>query len=150
VFVCAITLGILRPDILESLEQPSEAVIQIVKLGIFFVFGALLTLHGLFGDGIAAVAIVVFTLLFARPFAVVVSLLGTRTDAMTRAFMGWFGPKGVATMTFALLVLGEGIADGERIFNIAALAVFVSIIAHGLTDAPGASLMARHAERTSA
>jgi hypothetical protein len=46
-------------------------------------------------------------------------------------------------------VLGEGIADGERIFNIAALAVFVSIIAHGLTDAPGANLMARHAERTS-
>jgi NhaP-type Na+/H+ or K+/H+ antiporter len=69
---------------------------------------------------------------------------------LARAFMGWFGPKGVATMTFALLVLGEGIADGERIFNIAALAVFVSIVAHGLTDAPGAKLMARHAERTSA
>jgi NhaP-type Na+/H+ or K+/H+ antiporter len=149
VFVCAITLGILRPDILESLEQRSERVIQIVKLGIFLVFGALLTLHGLFHDGTATVAIVIFTLLFARPFAVFVALLGTRTDAMTRAFMGWFGPKGVATMTFALLVLGEGIADGERIFNIAALAVFVSIIAHGLTDAPGTNLMAGHAERTS-
>jgi NhaP-type Na+/H+ or K+/H+ antiporter len=149
VFVCAITLGILRPDILESVEPRSEDVIQVVKLGIFLVFGALLTLDGLFGDGLAAVAIVVFTLLFARPVAVFVSLIGTRTDALTRAFMGWFGPKGVATMTFALLVLGQGIADGERIFNIAALAVFVSIIAHGLTDAPGASLMARHAERTS-
>jgi sodium/hydrogen antiporter len=150
VFVCAITLGIQRADIRESFEGRSEDIIEIVKLGIFVVFGAVLTLHGLFEDGAAAVAIVVFTLLFARPFAVFVSLLGTRTDTMTRLFMGWFGPKGVATMSFSLLVLGEGIAEGNRIFNIAALTVFVSIIAHGLTDTPGANLIARHAERSPA
>ena len=149
VFVCAITLGIQRADIRECFEGRSEDIIEIVKLGIFVVFGAVLTLHGMFGDGAAAVAIVVFTLLFARPFAVFVSLIGTRTDTATRLFMGWFGPKGVATMTFSLLVLSEGIADGARIFNIAALAVFVSIIAHGLTDTPGANLIARHAERAS-
>ena len=51
--------------------------------------------------------------------------------------MAWFGPKGVATMTFSLLVLGLGVAPGERIFDIAALAVFGSIILHGLTDTPG-------------
>jgi sodium/hydrogen antiporter len=150
VFVCAITLGIQRGDIRESFASRSEDIIEIVKLGIFVVFGALLTLGGLFDDGAAAVAIVVFTLLFARPFAVFVSLLGTRTDAFTRLFMGWFGPKGVATMTFSLLVLGQGIANGERIFHIAALAVFVSIIVHGLTDTPGANLIAKHAERSPA
>ena len=53
--------------------------------------------------------------------------------------MAWFGPKGVATMTFALLVLAEGVPDGERIFNLAALCVFASILAHGLTDTPGPS-----------
>src|SRR3954452_11809324 len=47
VFVCAITLGIRRPDIRESFESRSEDVIEIVKLGIFVVFGSLLTLHGL-------------------------------------------------------------------------------------------------------
>jgi NhaP-type Na+/H+ or K+/H+ antiporter len=150
VFVCAIALGIQRADIRESFEGRSEDVIEIVKLGVFVVFGAVLTLHGLFQDGAAAVAIVAFTLLFARPFAVFVSLLGTRTDTLTRLFMGWFGPKGVATMSFSLLVLAQGIADGERIFNIAALAVFVSIIAHGLTDTPGANLIARHSERSPA
>ena len=60
--------------------------------------------------------------------------------------MAWFGPKGVATMTFSLLVLGLGVEAGERIFNIAALAVFCSIIAHGLTDTPGAEWIARRAE----
>jgi NhaP-type Na+/H+ or K+/H+ antiporter len=146
----AISLGILRPDIRDLVDRRSEVFIQAAKLGIFFVFGAVLTLHGLFQDGTAAVAIVVFTLLLARPAAVFGSLLGTRTDTVTRLFMGWFGPKGVATMSFSLLVLGEGIADGERIFNIAALAVVVSIIAHGLTDTPGVNLIARHAERSAA
>ena len=51
--------------------------------------------------------------------------------------MAWFGPKGVATMTFSLLVLADAIPANERIFNIAALCVFVSILAHGLSDTPG-------------
>jgi NhaP-type Na+/H+ and K+/H+ antiporter len=150
VFVGAITLGILRTDVLESLERPADRVIQVVKLGIFLVFGAVLTLDGLFGDGAAAVAIVAFTLLVARPVAVLVALVRTRTDLASRLFMGWFGPKGVATMTFGLLVLGKNIEQGERIFNIAALAVFTSIIVHGMTDGPGAEWMGRHAERGAA
>ena len=54
--------------------------------------------------------------------------------------MAWFGPKGVATMTFSLFVLAEGIPAGETIFNLAALTVFVSIVAHGLTDTAGGRL----------
>ena len=111
-----------------------------MKLGIFVVFGSLLTLHGLFGDGWAAVAIVATTLLVARPVAVFVALAGTATSMATRAFMAWFGPKGVATMTFSLLVLSENIEQGRRIFNLAALVVFCSIIAHGLTDTTGRGL----------
>jgi sodium/hydrogen antiporter len=150
VYVCAITLGIRRPQIREAFEHEADDIIEIVKLGIFVVFGSLLTIHGLFTDGVAAVAIAVFTLVIARPVAVLVALVGTRTDLPTRLFMGWFGPKGVATMTFSLLVLSGGIASGTRIFNIAALTVFVSIIAHGLTDTPGANAIARHAERVAA
>lgn len=150
VFVGAITLGIRRPDLLESLGRRTDQLMTFVKVAVFAVFAAVVSFDGLFHDGVAAIAIVAFTLLAARPLAVAAALLGTRTDGLTRAFMGWFGPKGVATMTFALLVLGEGIADGERIFNIAALAVLVSVIAHGLTDRPGAELMARHSERSAA
>jgi NhaP-type Na+/H+ or K+/H+ antiporter len=149
VFVGAIALGILRPDIRESFESRSEDIIEIVKLGVFVVFGALLTFGGLFDDGMAAVGIVAFTLLVARPVAVYVALLGTNTDRAERLFMGWFGPKGVATMTFALLVLNEGIDEGDRIYHLAALAVITSIIAHGLTDTPGAHWIARHEEQTS-
>jgi sodium/hydrogen antiporter len=148
VFVAAIALGIWRPDIRECFEARAEDIIEVVKLGVFLVFGAIVTLDGLFGDGWAAVAIAAFTLLVARPVAVFTALAGSRqADTADKAFMAWFGPKGVATMTFALFVLGSEVPHGERIANIAALVVFVSIIVHGLTDHPGSEWMGRRAER---
>ena len=64
-----------------------------------------------------------------------------------KAFMAWFGPKGVATMTFSLLVLSSGFEGDARIFNLAALCVFVSILAHGLTDTPGVGVDALGVQR---
>jgi sodium/hydrogen antiporter len=146
VYVCAITLGIRRPDIRGYVEARADDIVEIVKLGIFVVFGSLLTLDGLFLDGWAAVAIAVVTLLVARPVALAIALTGTGVSRAALAFMAWFGPKGVATMTFSLLVLGSGVPGAERIFDIAALVVLCSIVAHGLTDTPGSEWMARQAE----
>ena len=70
VFVCAIVLGIRRPDLRETFEHRADDIVEIVKLGVFVVFGSLLTLDGLFGDGWAAVGLVVATLLVARPAAI--------------------------------------------------------------------------------
>lgn len=149
VFVAAIVLGVQRPELRVAFERQATMIVEVVKLGIFVVFGSLLTIHGLFGSGWAAVAVVVVTLLIARPAAVFVALAGPPLDVATKAFMAWFGPKGVATMTFSILVLSERIAHGPQVFNLAALTVFVSIIAHGLTDTPGSEWLARRAERQS-
>jgi NhaP-type Na+/H+ or K+/H+ antiporter len=146
VFVCAIVLGIRRPDVPEYLEMSTD-IIEIVKLGVFVVFGSLLTLGGLFTDGWAAVGVVLVTLLVARTAAVWIALAGTGVDGAEKAFMAWFGPKGVATMTFSLLVLSQAIPQGERIFNLAALVVVCSVVAHGLTDTPGAEWIGRRAEQ---
>jgi NhaP-type Na+/H+ or K+/H+ antiporter len=142
VYVGAIAFGTLRPDMRHYFESRSDDIVEIVKLGVFVVFGSLLTLHALFNDGWAAVAIVAFLLLVARPVAVLAALAGTGQSWSTKLFMAWFGPKGVATMTFSLLVLADTIPGRERIFDIAALAVFASIIAHGVTDTAGARWIA--------
>jgi NhaP-type Na+/H+ or K+/H+ antiporter len=147
VFVGAITLGIMRPDLRVNFENRADDIVEIVKLAIFVVFGSLLTFDGLFGDGWAAVALVAVALLVARPAALWISLAGTKLDWATKGFMAWFGPKGVATMTFSLLVLGEGIPGAERIFNLAALCVFASVLLHGLTDTPGSEWLARREAR---
>ncbi len=150
VYVAAITLGIRRPDLRNYFRRQAEDLVELVKLGIFVVFGSLLTPAGLFRDGWAAIGLAAITLLVARPVAVFGSLAGTGTDTATRLFMGWFGPKGVSTMTFSLFVLATRGTGALRIFNLAALVVFCSIIAHGVTDTAGAEWLARRSERAPA
>ncbi len=150
VYVGAIVLGIRRPDIKQAYEDHAAVLSEILELGIFVVFGALLTVGGLFADGWAAVGIAVIALFVARPVAVMIALIGTATDLTTRGFMAWFGPRGVGTMAFSLLVLSQPIASGQRIFNLAAVVVVFSILAHGATDTPGADWIARRGERAAA
>jgi NhaP-type Na+/H+ or K+/H+ antiporter len=150
VFVAAIVLGIRRADMREAFARQSLDLVEIVKLGIFAVFGSLLTWHGLSSNGWAGLGVAALTLFVARPIAVMCSLVGTPIDLATRGFMAWFGPKGVATMTFSLLILSENLRHGTTIFNLAALTVIVSVFAHGVTDRAGAEWMGRHAERAAA
>jgi len=144
VFTAAITLGIRRPELRHAFARRSDDIVEIVKLVVFVVFGSLLTLDGLFTDGAATVGVAVATLLLARPVAVWFALLGTRTGRAQTAFMAWFGPRGVATMAFSLLVISADLGEtGDRIFNIAAFCVICSIFAHGLSDTPGVAWIAR-------
>jgi NhaP-type Na+/H+ and K+/H+ antiporter len=146
VFTCAIVLGVRRPEVREAFVRRAADVVEIVKLGIFVVFGALLSVHALLDDGWAAIGVVALLFLVARPVAVWLALAGTRVGWDAKAFMAWFGPKGVATMTFSLLVLGSGVPGARRIFDLCALAVFASILLHGLTDHAGAEWIARREE----
>jgi sodium/hydrogen antiporter len=144
VFVAAIVVGLRRPDLRTEFARHAEVLFELVKLMVFVVFGSLLTLHGLFSDGWAAIAVVAGTFLIGRPVALWVALTGARINTAAKAFMAWFGPKGVATITFSLLVLARPVATGREIFDIAALAVFASILLHGITDTPGTNWIARH------
>ena len=137
VFVAAIVTGIRRPDLREAFVTGNEEIVEILKLGTFAVFGSLLTIHGLFADGWAAVGVVVATFLLARPFGIWVALAGTGVRRAAQAFIAWFGPKGVSTMAFSLLVLSRHVEGGARIVNIAALTVLASVLVYGLTEEPG-------------
>lgn len=145
VYLCAITLGVRRADIRDYFSSGAEEMLELVKLGIFVVFGSILTVQALFSNGWAAVAIVLITLLVARTAGVWLSLIGNREklSTQTKAFMSWFGPKGVATMTYSLFLLALGIPGATEVTNLAALCVVTSIIAHGLTDTPGANWIGR-------
>ncbi|HYX78018.1 MAG TPA: hypothetical protein VE727_01550, partial [Solirubrobacterales bacterium] len=70
--------------------------------------------------------------------AVLLSMLGTRLPRAHRLFIAWFGPKGVASMLFALFVLDADVGHGALVFDVAAFVILASIVAHGLTDTLGA------------
>ena len=103
-------------------------------------FGSLLTLDGLFGDGWAAVAIVAITLLIARPVAIAVALLGHQAAVLPAGVHGLVRPQGRGHDDVLAARARRGLPGDERIFNLAALCVFASILAHGLTDTPGLQL----------
>ena len=143
VFVAAIVVGNRREDLRVCFAENGEEVVEIVKLGIFTVFGSLFTVHELLLDGWGGVGVMVGTLLLARPIAIFAALAGTRVPRPDKIFMSWFGPKGVATITFSLLILSRGVHGAERIFDLAALTVFCSIIVHGASEIPGIRWIAR-------
>ena len=92
---------------------------------------------------------IALALLLARPLAIMISLVRSRLPRPQKAFIAWFGPKGVASMLFALFVLKSTVEQGELIFDIAAFTILCSIVAHGLTDTVGASWIERQMARRS-
>jgi sodium/hydrogen antiporter len=137
-FVAGIALGAAEHEIPEDFVDFSENVSSILQVLTFFVFGALIVATGYDGSIPALVAFVAFALLVARPAAVELSFLRSQMPRALTAFVAWFGPKGVASMLFALFVLKSDAENASVIFDVAAFAVLASILAHGLTDTVGA------------
>jgi NhaP-type Na+/H+ or K+/H+ antiporter len=63
-------------------------------------------------------------------------MLGSGARRPTVAFMGWFGPRGLASIVFALIALDDHVPDAQLLFTVATITVALSVVAHGLTSAP--------------
>jgi len=142
-FVCGIAMAASEREVPQGFVEFAENASTIFQVLTFFVFGALIVATGFDHSIPPLVVFVAFALLAARPLAVQLSFLRTGLPRSQKAFMAWFGPKGVASMLFALFVLKSGVEQGELIFDVAAIAILSSIVAHGLTDTLGARWMAR-------
>jgi sodium/hydrogen antiporter len=143
-FVTGIALGATEHEIPDRFHDFAENISSIFQVMTFFIFGALIVSTSFEGSIPALVAFILLALLVARPLALVISLAGTNFARPERAFMAWFGPKGVASMLFALIVLESAAEHDSLIFKIAAYTIISSIIAHGLTDTVGARWIERH------
>ena len=142
-FVCGIALAVADHDIAEDFVVFSENVSSILQVLAFFVFGALIVAVGV-GVGVGLLLVfIVFALLVARPLAVAISFLRVKLPTPHRAFIAWFGPKGVASMLFALFVLNSAVGERELIFEVAAFVILASILAHGLSDTLGTNWIER-------
>jgi len=142
-FVAGIALAVARHEIPETFSQFNESLSATFQVITFVVFGALVQASGFHGSVLALAVFIGFALLVARPAAVWVSLLGVDLGGPLKAFIAWFGPKGVASMLFALFVLSSDVAHRELMFEVASFTVLASIVAHGLTDTVGAAWIER-------
>jgi NhaP-type Na+/H+ or K+/H+ antiporter len=103
----------------------------------FVIFGAVL-LGSALGDLTWQIAVyAVLSLTIVRMLPVAIGMLGTGARRPTVAFLGWFGPRGAASIVFALLLVEEGgLPNDDVILATVFVTVGLSVFAHGITAAP--------------
>ncbi len=146
-FVAGIAMGAAEHEIPDAFVESVESFSAILQVITFFVFGALIVATGYDGDVWRLILFILGALLVARPVAILLAFATSRLPRAQRLFVAWFGPKGVASMLFALFVLKSEVGASELIFDIAAVTIICSIVAHGLTDTVGARWMGRRVAR---
>ncbi len=117
---------------------------QLFNYFVFFFFGTVVaSFWGHFTPAVLLYAVLSLTVVRMAPVAL--ALLGTRLSRATVLFMGWFGPRGLASIVLALVYQAQeaGLAGDSTIRLAVMTTVLLSIFAHGLTAQPGINLYAR-------
>jgi NhaP-type Na+/H+ or K+/H+ antiporter len=139
-FVAGITFRIVATDHGKEATFLAEQTGELLNAVTFLLFGALL-LGPALGEldwPIALYALVSLTL--ARMLPVTLALLGTGMRRTTVAFLGWFGPRGLASIVFLLILLEETeLPERPLMAAVVTWTVALSVYAHGLTAGPGAN-----------
>jgi NhaP-type Na+/H+ or K+/H+ antiporter len=146
-FVGGIVFGSAGGRGVHDAVEYTETTSSFASFFVWTVFGSLfvgpllargLTLH--------ALAFAVVSLTIVRMIPVAIALRGTGLRPSTTAFMGWFGPRGLASVVFTLIAveaLPGGGALGTELADLAATTIALSVLAHGLTAGPLAAAYAR-------
>lgn len=143
-FIAAFTggaaFGASQPKRDHQLAEFMEGEGTLLTLGTFLLIGLVLVPVAVDMVTLPIMGLILASLFMVRPAAIWLSLIGTDADMPIRLFIGWFGPRGLATVLFALLIVTqiEGLPHREEILGIATLTVLISALLHGITAAPAA------------
>jgi NhaP-type Na+/H+ or K+/H+ antiporter len=151
-FISAFVAGLVFGQVLRSpciiLFEFMESQGQLFMLITFLIFGTTLlpeAAHHLTG---AVVLYAVLSLTAIRMIPIALSLLGTGLAPWSYLFIGWFGPRGLASILFALLILErEEVIHGSEILTITTVTVALSVLLHAITAAPFARLYGAYVSR---
>jgi NhaP-type Na+/H+ or K+/H+ antiporter len=136
-FVAGLTLGNVGRNVCETLHEFSETEGQLLTLLVFLVFGAVMVPEAIAHFSLATFGYALLSLTVVRMLPVALSLLGSGLRAPSVAFLGWFGPRGLASILFALVVVEEGrLAVGPLLEGVVVLTVLMSAVLHGATAYP--------------
>jgi NhaP-type Na+/H+ or K+/H+ antiporter len=132
-------LGVRRKrELLRGAEHMGEA----LALVTWVVFGGIVVARMIDRVTWPALFYAALSLTVIRMLPVFLCLIGTRTSTADKLFIGWFGPRGLATIVFAVLVLDEKLPGNDTIMLTAGWTVLLSVIAHGVTANPMVKRMA--------
>ena len=143
-FVAGLAFSYVAHEECRNVQDFTEDEGELLGSVTFLVFGAVLAAPVLTSLTWQIALYVVLSLTVVRMIPVLIALAWSRTRFETRLFIGWFGPRGLASILFALLVfdqLSGTVAD--TVFSVAVWTIMVSVFAHGMTASPWTSRLAR-------
>jgi NhaP-type Na+/H+ or K+/H+ antiporter len=129
----------------EATELP-ELIGRVFSLAVWAVFGAGLVLDGLERVDWRIALYAVLSLTAVRMLPVAISMIGAGFSRPATLFVGWFGPRGLASVVFGLLIVEELPVDDPRVETVLStivLTVLLSVIAHGMSGRPLSAWMGR-------
>jgi sodium/hydrogen antiporter len=121
-----------------------------VSLLVWLAFGAVAVVPAVENLNWQIALYAVLSLTLIRMLPVAVALAGSGQGWRTTAFVGWFGPRGLASVVFALLALEELGGKATTAVTVISTTVLLSVIAHGITAEPLARRYAAALSRTAA
>ncbi len=137
-FVMGMTTGHVARNTDEDVHEHIEVEVSLLILLTFVLFGAVMLPQALDGFNGMTVLYAVISLTVIRMIPVAISLIGSGARPGTTAFIGWFGPRGTASILyiFTVLDLEDLITGADLIYDVVMITVFLSVILHGITAAP--------------
>jgi NhaP-type Na+/H+ or K+/H+ antiporter len=140
-FVGGLFFGYKAKDATHRLVLASEGIAETLALMTWFVFGAAVISQYLQHFSWQMLVFAVLSLTVIRMLPVFLSLTGSGETTASKLFLGWFGPRGVASIVFAIIVLNEGVPGGQLMATVVVLTVLLSLVAHGISANPLARLL---------
>ncbi|KKG19118.1 hypothetical protein EO97_17565 [Methanosarcina sp. 2.H.T.1A.15] len=136
-FLAGMASGAMGRKVTEEEIILTEAEGSILSLAVFFIFGVV-TATRLPAIGLSEVVYAVLSLTVIRMVPVAISLIGAGLHRETVLFLGWFGPRGLASVVLLLIAVEEakGIPGLETIVLVVITTVLISIFAHGISAGP--------------
>jgi NhaP-type Na+/H+ or K+/H+ antiporter len=145
-FVAGAVFGNTYRHDIHFISEFMEGTGQLLTMAAFFVFGALMLPDGLKHASSIAVIIAVGFLSIIRMFPIWLSLAGTGLGLKDKLFLGWFGPRGLASILFTLIMMDQfDFPNEEELLACVSLTVLLSVILHGISSAPLAKYIGRSA-----
>jgi NhaP-type Na+/H+ or K+/H+ antiporter len=141
-FVAGLVIGPTLSPVGESAFVFGENLAEVMTLIAFVVFGGVILTSEIDTLTWEIALYAVVTLVVLRPLTVVLAMLGSGNDARTLAFLGWFGPRGLASILFVSTITRDSpdFADLATVTSVMTWTVLFSVVAHGLTAWPGSNL----------
>jgi NhaP-type Na+/H+ or K+/H+ antiporter len=137
-FFAGLAITVLDQTLCDCFMEFGEAVAEMSMLLAFALFGALLSKEFAGVPLMPAVVLAAVALLVARPAAMwsILSLRSADLSRTARGFIAWFGPRGLNSLLFALLVVQGGVPGSRLLLAATGVVVLVSVVAHGASATP--------------